>query len=222
MSDKKVDIERLIYEALQLRRRTDLLPVTVEDVKAVEKELEENGIELPESLKNPKKVLQRIKSCQRLDEYFGLSYASYLVVPRIVLNSMPEDWQNKFVDLLNELNEWIDFAPPQNHEYRVTLWKTDEDGDETEQVNDRFRHYRHEPPLPLKKEISESSDCENGNHWYVKTQCKKCNGLGDGLQHKTGTGIFCFTCTECRGSLYEIRCEDCNEPLIKEPRKKKG
>lgn len=34
--------------------------------------------------------------------WFGLAYANYLVVPRSVLQSMPEDWQHRFTALLDE------------------------------------------------------------------------------------------------------------------------
>lgn len=34
--------------------------------------------------------------------YFGLSYANYLVLPRTLLQSMPEKWQHAFVTLLEE------------------------------------------------------------------------------------------------------------------------
>jgi hypothetical protein len=37
--------------------------------------------------------------------FFGLSYSSYLVLPRTALQSAPDEWQRKFVDLLNELEE---------------------------------------------------------------------------------------------------------------------
>jgi len=54
--------------------------------------------------------------------YFGLSYAQYLVIPRTVLQSMPEEWQDKFVLLLEELNEknWYDLLP-KNTCYKVEL-----------------------------------------------------------------------------------------------------
>ncbi len=35
--------------------------------------------------------------------YFGSTYASYLVLPRSVLQSMPDDWQADFVGLVREL-----------------------------------------------------------------------------------------------------------------------
>lgn len=36
---------------------------------------------------------------------FELSYASYLVLPRSVLQSMPADWQHDFVALVEKLQE---------------------------------------------------------------------------------------------------------------------
>ena len=38
-----------------------------------------------------------------IHEYFGLTYSSYLVLQRSILQSMPKKWQKKFVDLLEEL-----------------------------------------------------------------------------------------------------------------------
>jgi hypothetical protein len=37
--------------------------------------------------------------------WFGLTYANYLVMPRSILQSMPDEWQKKFVLLLNEARE---------------------------------------------------------------------------------------------------------------------
>lgn len=37
--------------------------------------------------------------------WFSLSYANYLVAPRSVLQSMPEDWQHKFTALLDEMHD---------------------------------------------------------------------------------------------------------------------
>lgn len=35
-------------------------------------------------------------------QWFGLTYASYFVAPRMALQAMPEDWQRRFVDLMTE------------------------------------------------------------------------------------------------------------------------
>lgn len=37
-----------------------------------------------------------------IHQFFGLSYSSYLVLPRVLLQSMPQDWQRRFVDLVDE------------------------------------------------------------------------------------------------------------------------
>ena len=36
---------------------------------------------------------------------FGLTYASWLVWPRVVMQAMPIEWQERFVELVEELNE---------------------------------------------------------------------------------------------------------------------
>lgn len=54
--------------------------------------------------------------------YFGLSYANYLVLPRSVMQSMPEEWQYQFVELLEQLDDtnWrSDLMPDEWHDYLV-------------------------------------------------------------------------------------------------------
>lgn len=41
--------------------------------------------------------------------WFGLTYASYLALPRAILQHMPNEWQNRFVQCLNELSNMVDF-----------------------------------------------------------------------------------------------------------------
>ncbi len=40
--------------------------------------------------------------------YFSLSYANYLVLHRTLMQSMPDEWQNRMVQCLNELEEAFD------------------------------------------------------------------------------------------------------------------
>lgn len=51
--------------------------------------------------------------------YFGLSYANYLVLPRTVLQSMPHDWQAKFVEMLKQIPYVIDEEWSPEGGYRV-------------------------------------------------------------------------------------------------------
>lgn len=40
-----------------------------------------------------------------IHHFFGLSYASYLVLPRVLLQSMPDDWQHEFVRLVEQFDD---------------------------------------------------------------------------------------------------------------------
>jgi hypothetical protein len=42
---------------------------------------------------------------EAIHTHFGLSYANYLVLPRTLLQSMPDAWQARFVALIDELEE---------------------------------------------------------------------------------------------------------------------
>lgn len=42
-----------------------------------------------------------------IHNWFGLSYANYLVLPRSILQSMSDEWQKKMTDLLYELEDKI-------------------------------------------------------------------------------------------------------------------
>lgn len=55
-----------------------------------------------------------------IHEWFELSYAQYLTIPRSVLQSMPTDWQAIFVALLEELDQTIEWRPSQGR-YWVQL-----------------------------------------------------------------------------------------------------
>ena len=61
--------------------------------------------------------------------WFELSYAQYLTVPRSVLQSMPLEWQRRFVRCLRELDDAIDWRPKQG-QYWVQLRAAPKDGSE--------------------------------------------------------------------------------------------
>ena len=50
--------------------------------------------------------------------YFGLTYANYLVLHRTLLQSMPEEWQFRFVGMVEELERTFDHID-QAQGYRV-------------------------------------------------------------------------------------------------------
>ncbi len=66
-----------------------------------------------------------------IHNFFSLSYAQYLAIPRSVLQSMPVEWQQRFVACLKELDSTIDWRPDGDVLYQVRLMtlveKLDED-----------------------------------------------------------------------------------------------
>lgn len=76
--------------------------------------------------------------------WFGISHASWLTIPRIVLQSMPNEWQEKFFGLLDEIERTIEVPEYAQKSTTVSL-----------KENGKFVHYeipsyRHNI-LPLKK-----------------------------------------------------------------------
>lgn len=60
---------------------------------------------------------------------FGLSYASYQVLPRTVLQSMPLWWQRAFVDLLDLLDDAGADLPEPDYYVQTGEWKHPHDLD---------------------------------------------------------------------------------------------
>jgi hypothetical protein len=46
-----------------------------------------------------------------ISEWFELSYAEFLTIPRLVLESMPVEWQHKMAALLTEMDNTFDWRP---------------------------------------------------------------------------------------------------------------
>lgn len=77
--------------------------------------------------------------------WFSLSYAQYLTIPRSVLQSMPVEWQRRFVACLDELDDTIDWRPKEG-----CYWVTLKNG-RGRYVHDEFGDYhRGRRRIPLK------------------------------------------------------------------------
>jgi hypothetical protein len=73
-------------------------------------------------------AVERLLTAWRLDaghadreaihRHFSLSYANYLVLPRTLLQSMPDEWQARFVALLDEMDDAFQHVP-QAEGYKV-------------------------------------------------------------------------------------------------------
>lgn len=71
------------------------------------------------------------ESTRDVHPYFGLGYANYLVLPRTLLQSMPQQWQARFVAMLEELGTAFDHVP-QAPAYKVEAAEEHEVSDLTE------------------------------------------------------------------------------------------
>lgn len=92
--------------------------------------------------------------------FFELSYANYLVIPRSVLEAMPDNWQRRFVECLEELDEAIDWRPKEGECYQVTLRDVEESGRNPEwgaARPDPLANYRHPPNIEVEDIWSEEA-----------------------------------------------------------------
>jgi hypothetical protein len=72
-----------------------------------------------------------------IHHFFALSYAQYLTIPRSALQSMPIEWQRRFVQCLSELGDAIDWRP-QHGIYRVRLFEVDHDARYSEDEDAKY------------------------------------------------------------------------------------
>ena len=59
------------------------------------------------------------KESEPVHLYFGLTYSSYLVLPRSILQSAPAWWQERFVKLMEEMDAMCEGLPNMPGTYAV-------------------------------------------------------------------------------------------------------
>ena len=106
---------------------------------------------------------QLAESEEPINWWFELSYAQYLTVPRLVMQSMPLEWQRKMAVLLQEMDETFDWRPKEG-QYWVKL------------KNSKGRFM--DAPL---------EDYRRGSCEHLRLANKACSGLA-GTQAKKRTG----------------------------------
>lgn len=92
---------------------------------------------------------EQIEIKEPIHEWFELSYASYLVLPRSILQSLPVEWQEKFVNLLNEAEQLMGKVPSEGT-YKVLL-QSDKGRYITDPLRDYERGRRRIPCRPLSR-----------------------------------------------------------------------
>lgn len=95
--------------------------------------------------------MKKIKMKYDAWDWFGLSYADWLTIPRVALQSMPEAWQNKFFELLDRMFESLEF-PKGYDELKFVV---------TAKKGNRFvrhilPHYKHND-LPMKRKYEKET-----------------------------------------------------------------
>lgn len=83
-----------------------------------------------------------------IHDWFELSYAQYLTIPRSILQSMPIKWQRDFVKCLEDLDNHFEWRPTEGR-----YWVKLKNGS-GRYVSDPFMEYRHAPdytPEEVKK-----------------------------------------------------------------------
>lgn len=74
--------------------------------------------------------------------WFGLTYSAYLVLPRSLLGGMPIAWQDRMVELLDEMRATYDSSQVKDN-YTVKLR-----GPRGRFIPDPLANYRRPPKLP--------------------------------------------------------------------------
>lgn len=72
--------------------------------------------------------------------WFGLSYASFLVLPRVLMEAMDDPWKERMAVLLNEMGAEFPNVPEENYTVRVTDGKN---GNRMVKTPEWMLNYRH-------------------------------------------------------------------------------
>jgi len=81
---------------------------------------------------------------QHIHAWFGLTYASYLVLPRSLLEAMPGTWQIRFIEAMKEFDDAFKY-PKEDHSYKVQL-QICIDGEDVN-MQDPLADYKYPPDL---------------------------------------------------------------------------
>ena len=71
---------------------------------------------------------------------FGLTYASFLVLPRTFLMDMPTKWQDEFVALIRQYNDSVEDLSP-DYEYEISV--TFRQYGKFKKIPEMYSNYRH-------------------------------------------------------------------------------
>ena len=104
-------------------------------------------------------------------DWFELSYAQYLTIPRSIMCSMPREWQERMVQCLEELDEAFEWRPKEGR-YWVQL--KDDRGRYTHDPLMQYRHPDREYIESIRKEPYYCCDFNRENPTVNHYHCPNC------------------------------------------------
>lgn len=93
-----------------------------------------------------------------IHDWFGLTYAQFLTLPRVIMEAMPALWQEQMVALLDELGETYDYLPANGNMYYVRVGQPAE--------------WPYEKTPPLKNPDRDLCNYRHPNIWHRKKNRK--------------------------------------------------
>lgn len=82
-----------------------------------------------------------------LHTWFGLSYAAFVVMPRVAMMQLPKEWQEKMSELLHQYDETVNTAAFGVHSCFVTV---KDESNKFMKMPEQLINYRH----PSKETVS--------------------------------------------------------------------
>lgn len=121
-----------------------------------------------------------------LASYFGLSYASWLTLPRVLMEAMPDEWKKRIALLLHEYSETYTNQPDYGTTVRVTV------GGKLVETPDWLINYRH----PNREMISQLQGKKAPAVALVGPSCATCLDVKTVI---TPGAKWASDCPECCG-----------------------
>lgn len=90
-------------------------------------------------------MFKRNRIIKTIHGWFGLSYASWLTMPRVLMQQMPPKWQEKMVDLLDEFNNEFPEWAKDVDQVHVTARK----GGKFSKIPEWLNDYRHPDKIKI-------------------------------------------------------------------------
>lgn len=86
-----------VYNADLLELIADKIDVSLGDLIQAGRERLDDG--------DPRKIPPHSEDPEPVHAWFGLTYSAYFVLPRSALQSMPKEWQSRFIRMIKEVDD---------------------------------------------------------------------------------------------------------------------